>query len=239
MQAEMPMISINKLDLTLGSGASQVHVLKNLSLDIEAGQSAGIVGPSGSGKSTLLMVIGGLERADSGEISINDEKLGDMDEDQLAGFRGQNIGIVFQSFHLIPNMTALENVAVPLELSGQKDALQRARQELQAVGLGERQNHFPAQLSGGEQQRVAIARALVPRPKILIADEPTGNLDDDTGDQVVQLLFEKQRDYGMTLVLVTHDTNLAAKCDRIIQVRSGEIIDPQIKVKKRNRKQRA
>ena len=165
MQAEIPMISINKLDLTLGNGASQVHVLKSLSLDIEAGQSAGIVGPSGSGKSTLLMVIGGLERADSGKISINGKALGDMNEDQLAGFRGQNIGIVFQSFHLIPNMTALENVAVPLELSGQKDALARAKQELQSVGLGERLDHFPAQLSGGEQQRVAIARALVARPK--------------------------------------------------------------------------
>ena len=239
MQAEIPMISINKLDLTLGTGASQVHVLKSLSLDIEAGQSAGIVGPSGSGKSTLLMVIGGLERADSGEISINGETLGNMNEDQLAGFRGKNIGIVFQSFHLIPNMTALENVAVPLELSGQKDALQRARQELQAVGLGERLDHFPAQLSGGEQQRVAIARALVARPKILIADEPTGNLDDDTGDQVVQLLFDKQRDYGMTLVLVTHDNNLAAKCDRITKMRSGEIVGPKTKAKTTSRKQRA
>ena len=227
MQAEIPMISITDLDLTLGAGASQVHVLKKLSLEIATGQSVGIVGPSGSGKSTLLMVIGGLERADSGEIAIDGHELGKMNEDQLAAFRGKNIGIVFQSFHLIPNMNALENVAVPLELSGTPDAMDRAASELEAVGLGQRLSHYPAQLSGGEQQRVAIARALAPRPKILIADEPTGNLDDDTGDQVVSLLFAKQREYAMTLALVTHDANLAAKCQRIIRVRSGEIEDDQ------------
>ena len=223
MQAEMPIISIKDLHLTLGTGASKVHVLKGLDLQIETGKSAGIVGPSGSGKSTLLMVIGGLERADSGKILINNQDLDEMSEDELASFRGRNIGIVFQSFHLIPNMTALENVAVPLELSGQKNAMKLAADELGAVGLGDRLNHYPGQLSGGEQQRVAIARALAPRPKILIADEPTGNLDDDTGEQIINLLFEKQREYSMTLALVTHNNALAAKCDDVIRVRSGTV----------------
>jgi len=223
MQAEIPIISIKDLHLTLGTGASKVHVLKGLDLQIEAGKSAGIVGPSGSGKSTLLMVIGGLERSDSGKVLINNRDLEEMNEDELAAFRGRNIGIVFQSFHLIPNMTALENVAVPLELSGQKNAMKLATNELGAVGLGDRLNHYPGQLSGGEQQRVAIARALAPRPKILIADEPTGNLDDDTGEQIINLLFEKQREYSMTLALVTHNNALAARCDDVIRVRSGTI----------------
>jgi putative ABC transport system ATP-binding protein len=223
MQAEMPIISIKDLHLTLGTGASKVHVLKGLDLQIETGKSAGIVGPSGSGKSTLLMVIGGLERSDSGKILINNRDLDEMNEDELAAFRGRNIGIVFQSFHLIPNMTALENVAVPLELSGQKNAMKLAADELGAVGLGDRLSHYPGQLSGGEQQRVAISRALAPRPKILIADEPTGNLDDDTGEQIINLLFEKQREYSMTLALVTHNNALAARCDDVIRVRSGTI----------------
>ncbi len=223
MQAETPIILIKDLHLTLGSGASQVHVLKGLNLEIDAGTSAGIVGPSGSGKSTLLMVIGGLEHADSGSVKLDGEELGEMNEDQLAAFRGKNIGIVFQSFHLIPNMSAQENVAVPLELSGEKDAMKRAADELASVGLADRLNHYPAQLSGGEQQRVAIARALAPRPKILIADEPTGNLDQATGDQIIQLLFEKQRQHNMTLALVTHDSSLAQKCDNVIRMRSGHI----------------
>ncbi|MCP4185450.1 MAG: ABC transporter ATP-binding protein [Hyphomicrobiales bacterium] len=223
MQAEMPIISIKDLHLTLGTGASKVHVLKGLDLQIDFGKSAGIVGPSGSGKSTLLMVIGGLERPDSGKILINNQDLDEMSEDELAAFRGRNIGIVFQSFHLIPNMTALENVAVPLELSGKKNAMKLAADELGAVGLGDRLNHYPGQLSGGEQQRVAIARALAPRPKILIADEPTGNLDDDTGEQIINLLFEKQREYSMTLALVTHNNALAARCDDVIRVKSGTI----------------
>ncbi|MCP4072228.1 MAG: ABC transporter ATP-binding protein [Hyphomicrobiales bacterium] len=223
MQAEMPMILINDLHLTLGTGASRVHVLKGLDIQIDEGKSTGIVGPSGSGKSTLLMVIGGLERSDSGSVIINNHDLDTMNEDQLAAFRGRNIGIVFQSFHLIPNMTALENVAVPLELSGQTNAMRLAEDELAAVGLGERLNHYPTQLSGGEQQRVAIARALAPRPKILIADEPTGNLDDDTGDQIINLLFEKQREHSMTLALVTHNSILADQCDQIVHVRSGII----------------
>ena len=225
MQAEIPMIALENLHLTLGSGASKVHVLKGMNLTITKGISAGIVGPSGSGKSTLLMVIGGLERADKGLVSIAGQELGSMNEDALASFRGKNIGIVFQSFHLIPNMNALENVAVPMELSGMDNAMERAAAELTSVGLGDRQMHYPSQLSGGEQQRVAIARALAPRPKILIADEPTGNLDNETGDQIISLLFEKQRAHDMTLVLVTHDTQLAAKCDRVIGVNSGNIVD--------------
>lgn len=218
-------IELKKADLTLGHGASAVHVLKSLDLEIFKGTSSGITGPSGSGKSTLLMVLAGLERLDRGEIRIGGTALHDADEDTLAAFRGRNIGIVFQSFHLIPNMTALENVAVPLELAGNRDAFAIARKELEAVGLGERLSHYPGQLSGGEQQRVAIARALAPSPKLLIADEPTGNLDAETGRHIADLLFSKQVERGMTLLLVTHDATLAARCGRQIKIRSGEIID--------------
>lgn len=218
-------IELKKADLTLGQGASSVHVLKSLHLSIEKGSSNGITGPSGSGKSTLLMVLAGLERLDGGEIVIADTPLHTADEDSLAAFRGRNIGIVFQSFHLIPNMTALENVSVPLELAGNRDAFAIAERELRAVGLGERLNHYPGQLSGGEQQRVAIARALAPQPKLLIADEPTGNLDGETGRHIADLLFAQQAERGMTLLLVTHDPALAARCGRQIQIRSGEIID--------------
>nr|WP_153435584.1 ABC transporter ATP-binding protein [Sinorhizobium saheli] len=211
-------------ELTLGEAAASVHVLKGVSLAIEAGESVGIVGPSGSGKSTLLMVMAGLERLDSGEITIDGTPLGGLSEDAIADFRGRNIGIVFQSFHLIPNMTALENVAVPLELANVRNAFEIARRELVAVGLGERLTHYPGQLSGGEQQRVAIARALAPSPKLLIADEPTGNLDAETGRQIADLLFAEQRERGMTLVLVTHDAALAGRCSRQVRVRSGEIV---------------
>lgn len=216
-------IKLDHIELTLGSGASAVHVLKGVSLDIDSGQSVGIVGPSGSGKSTLLMVLAGLEHVDSGSVQIAGERLETLSEDATAAFRGRNIGIVFQSFHLIPNMTALENVAVPLELAGKPDAFAIAADVLAAVGLADRVTHYPGELSGGEQQRVAIARALAPSPKILIADEPTGNLDTATGHQIADLLFEKQRELGLTLVLVTHDANLAARCDREIRVRSGLI----------------
>nr|WP_255607360.1 ABC transporter ATP-binding protein [Phyllobacterium sp. 2063] len=209
--------------MTLGSGASSVHVLKGISLTINYGQSVGIVGPSGSGKSTLLMVLAGLERVDAGSVRIAGERLEIMNEDEAASFRGRNIGIVFQSFHLIPNMTALENVAVPLELAGNPEAFAIAARVLAAVGLADRVTHYPGELSGGEQQRVAIARALAPSPKILIADEPTGNLDTATGKQIADLLFEKQKELGLTLVLVTHDATLAARCDREIRVRSGLI----------------
>lgn len=217
------LIELINADLTLGSDASSVHVLKKMNLKLNAGESAGIVGPSGSGKSTLLMVLAGLERLDSGEVHIAGSAIHTMSEDEAAAFRGRNIGIVFQSFHLIPNMTALENVAVPLELAGEKDAFAIAQKELESVGLGERLTHYPSELSGGEQQRVAIARALAPSPKLLIADEPTGNLDGDTGNQIADLLFQKQKERDMTLILVTHDPLLAQRCQRRIAVKSGEI----------------
>ena len=217
-------IDLKKADLTLGRDAASVHVLKGIDLQIAAGQSVGIVGPSGSGKSTLLMVLAGLERLDRGEIHIGGAALHTMSEDQVADFRGRNIGIVFQSFHLIPNMTALENVAVPLELANVREAFAIARRELEAVGLGERLSHYPGQLSGGEQQRVAIARALAPQPRLLIADEPTGNLDGDTGRQISDLLFAEQARRGMTLVLVTHDPALAARCQHQVRMRSGEVV---------------
>jgi putative ABC transport system ATP-binding protein len=184
-----------------------------------------MIGPSGSGKSTLLMVIAGLERADSGSIVVAGQDLTRLDEDALARFRGGNIGIVFQSFHLIPTMTAIENVAVPLELAGADDAFERAEHELASVGLKDRLHHYPTQLSGGEQQRVALARALAPNPFILVADEPTGNLDETTGQQVIELLFAGHRTRGTTLVLVTHDPGLAARCDRVVRMRSGRIED--------------
>jgi putative ABC transport system ATP-binding protein len=216
-------IRLKKADLTLGLDAASVHVLKSVDLEIEAGQSVGIVGPSGSGKSTLLMVMAGLERVDSGEVMIGGAPFHAMSEDQTADFRGRKIGIVFQSFHLIPNMTALENVAIPLELAGRRDAFDIARKELAAVGLAERMAHYPGQLSGGEQQRVAIARALAPAPALLIADEPTGNLDGETGRQISDLLFAKQQERGMTMLLVTHDPSLAARCSQQVRMRSGKI----------------
>jgi putative ABC transport system ATP-binding protein len=216
-------ISISNVNLSLGAGAARVHILKDISLRVASGEAIGLIGPSGSGKSTLLMVMAGLERPDSGEVVVNGTPFNALDEDALARFRGRQVGIVFQSFHLIPTMTALENVAVPLELAGNPDASQRAAQELTSVGLGDRLHHYPTQLSGGEQQRVALARALAPDPAILVADEPTGNLDEATGKQIVDLLFTKHAERGMTLVLVTHDTSLAQRCDRVVRLRSGRI----------------
>ena len=218
-----PVIQLDNVQLTLGQGASSVHVLKGVSLQVAPGEATGIVGPSGSGKSTLLMVLAGLERVDSGTVRIAGQLLNGRSEDEIAAFRGRNVGIVFQSFHLIPNMTALENVAVPLELAGHADPFGTAARELAAVGLSERTTHYPGELSGGEQQRVAIARALAPEPRILIADEPTGNLDQATGRQIADLLFAQARDRGMTLVLVTHDPALAARCTRQVSMRSGRI----------------
>ena len=222
----LPAVAMRGVDLSLGRGAARVHILRDLSLTIFKGEAVGIVGASGSGKSTLLMIMAGLERPDRGEVEIDGVKLGAMNEDALARFRGQRIGIVFQSFHLIPTMTALENVAAPLELAGAPDAMARARAELAQVGLSDRLAHYPAQLSGGEQQRVALARALCPRPSLLIADEPTGNLDEATGRAIMDLIFELQAERGATLALVTHDPALASRCDRIIGMRSGRVEAP-------------
>ena len=218
-----PAISMRDVHLSLGRGAARVHILKGISLDIGEGEAVGLIGPSGSGKSTLLMTMAGLERPDSGEIRIAGSRIDELDEDALARFRGERIGIVFQSFHLIPTMTALENVAIPLELAGRSDAFEAAKRELQAVGLGERLSHYPGQLSGGEQQRVALARALAPNPKILVADEPTGNLDEASGSTIIDLMFALKRERGGTLVLVTHDLSLARRCDRMVRLRSGHI----------------
>jgi putative ABC transport system ATP-binding protein len=218
-----PAVEMRDVDLSLGAGAARVHILRKISLTIARGEAVGLIGPSGSGKSTLLMTMAGLERPDSGEIFIDGEPIHRMSEDALARFRGRHIGIVFQSFQLIPTMTALENVATPLELAGASDAFSRAKDELAAVGLSERMKHYPAQLSGGEQQRVALARALAPKPSLLIADEPTGNLDETTGKTIVQLLFSLPAERGATLALVTHDASLAARCHRVIRVRSGSL----------------
>ncbi len=216
-------VSLGDVHVSLGRAAARVHILKGINLEVGRGEAIGLTGPSGSGKSTLLSVLAGLERPERGTVTIDGTRIEALDEDRLARFRGQRIGIVFQSFHLIPTMTALENVAVPLELAGRRDAFRRAEQELGAVGLGDRLNHYPGQLSGGEQQRTALARALAPDPAILVADEPTGNLDEATGRAVMDLIFATRRERGATLVLVTHDLHLAARCDRTIRLRSGRI----------------
>jgi len=218
-----PAISMRGVNLSLGRGAARVHILRDIDLDIGVGEAVGVTGPSGSGKSTALMVMAGLERPDGGWVSLTGQDIGALDEDALARFRGRHVGIVFQSFHLIPTMTAVENVAVPLELAGNRDAFARAAEELAAVGLGGRLTHYPAELSGGEQQRVALARALAPDPAIVLADEPTGNLDEATGRQIVELLFAVRARRRMTLVLVTHDSSLAARCDRVVHLRSGRV----------------
>src|SRR5215470_4362189 len=221
--ALIPAITLSDVNLSLGRDAARVHILKDITLHIGRGEAVGLVGPSGSGKSTLLMVMAGLERADTGSVVVAGADIGQLDEDALARFRGRHVGIVFQSFHLIPTMTAVENVAVPLELAGAADAFARAERELAAVDLSDRLSHYPAQLSGGEQQRVALARALAPHPAILIADEPTGNLDDTTGQQITDLMFAGHAERNTTLVLVTHDAALAARCDRVVRLRSGKI----------------
>ncbi len=216
-------IALTGVNLSLGSGATRVHILRDIDLNIGRGEAIGLLGPSGSGKSTLLMVMTGLERPQSGSVIVTGKDLQTLGEDELARFRGGHIGIVFQAFHLIPTMTALENVAVPLELAGKRDAFSRAESELTAVGLKHRLNHYPAELSGGEQQRVALARALAPNPAIVVADEPTGNLDEATGTEIIELLFRGHREHGTTLVLVTHDTALAERCDRVLHMHSGRL----------------
>ena len=216
-------IELSGVDLALGQGAGRVHILRGIDLTVAEGESLSLVGPSGSGKSTLLMVMAGLERPDSGKVKVAGAELTTLSEDALASFRGRTIGVVFQSFHLIPNMTALENVAVPLELAGVADAFARAERELAAVGLHDRRRHYPAQMSGGEQQRVAIARALVAEPRLLLADEPTGNLDDATGAEIADLIFAAAAERGMTVVLVTHAMGLAHRADRVVHLKSGRI----------------
>ena len=209
--------------LTLAGNAGPVEILKGITLSVDRGESLGLIGPSGSGKSSLLMLMGGLERATGGSVSALGADLTAMDEDGLARFRRGNMGVVFQSFHLIPTMTALENVAVPMELMGAEDAFSRAEAELQAVGLGARMDHYPSQMSGGEQQRVALARAAAPRPAILLADEPTGNLDGANGAAIMDLLFGLRDRHGATLVLVTHARELAARCSRVVRLADGRV----------------
>ncbi|WP_210526240.1 ABC transporter ATP-binding protein [Rubellimicrobium arenae] len=220
-----PALSLSEARLTLRGNAGPVEILRGITLGVAQGERVGLVGPSGSGKSSLLMLMGGLERATGGEVRALGQDLTRMDEDGLARFRRENMGVVFQSFHLIPTMTALENVATPLELAGVRDAFGRARAELEAVGLAARADHYPSQMSGGEQQRVALARALVGRPRLLLADEPTGNLDEANGQAIVDLLFGLGERAGATLVLVTHDERLAGRCDRVVRLRDGRLAE--------------
>jgi putative ABC transport system ATP-binding protein len=222
-------IRLQDIGLTLTSRAGAIDILRDVSLDILAGQSTAIVGPSGSGKTSLLMVMAGLEKATHGIVTINGHDITGLNEDDLAVLRGRDIGIVFQSFHLVPTMTALENVALPLELAGIEGAFETARALLKDVGLGARVDHFPAQLSGGEQQRVAIARALSRRPPIILADEPTGNLDGKTGTQIVDILFGLRERINATLILVTHDERLAAMTDRVIRMSDGRVSSDEVK----------
>ncbi len=217
-------IEARDVTLSLGRGDARVEILKGIDLSIDAGASVALLGPSGSGKSSLMAVLSGLERATGGSIRVAGADFGALDEDGLARARRGRIGIVLQAFHLLPTMTALENVAVPLELSGVEDAFERAAEELTAVGLGARLSHYPAQLSGGEQQRVAIARATAPRPALIFADEPTGNLDAATGETIMDLLFARRRETGATLVMITHDAALSRRCDRIVTLRDGSIL---------------
>lgn len=221
-----PILSLTEARLTLDGNAGPVEILRGISLSVAKGETLGLIGPSGSGKSSLLMLMGGLERATGGTITALGRDLTAMDEDALARFRREHMGVVFQSFHLIPTMTALENVATPLELAGMADAFDRAAEELAAVGLASRADHYPAQMSGGEQQRVALARASAPRPDILLADEPTGNLDGPNGEAIMDLLFGLRDRHGATLVLVTHAPELANRCDRVIRLRDG-VLDRQ------------
>ena len=222
--AASPAILLDKVHLTLEGPAGPVNILRGVDLSVAPGTALGVVGPSGSGKTTMLMIVAGLERISSGRVAIAGTNYEGLSEDALALFRRDTVGIVFQSFHLIPTMTALENVAVPLEFAGRKDAFDRAEAQLKAVGLGHRITHYPGQLSGGEQQRVALARAFAAEPKILLADEPTGNLDGGTGQQIIELLFELHDRHNTTLVLITHDLKLAGRCERVVRIADGLIV---------------
>jgi len=217
-------IDAANVTLTLGRGAERVEILRGIDLQVSKGESVALLGPSGSGKSSLMAVLSGLERATSGSIRIAGADFTALNEDGLARARRGRIGIVLQAFHLLPTMTAHENVAVPLELAGRAGAFDTAREELKAVGLGHRTTHYPAQLSGGEQQRVAIARATAPKPDLLFADEPTGNLDGRTGSAILDLLFDRQQETGATLLVITHDPSLASRCDRILEMQDGRIV---------------
>jgi len=219
------MVMLDDVRLTLGSAAGEVNILRGIELQIAAGEAVGVIGPSGSGKTTMMMVIAGLERASSGSVQVNGAELRGLEEDALARFRRDTIGIVFQNFHLIPTMTALENVAIPLEFAGRNDAFERAREGLEAVGLAARIEHYPGQLSGGEKQRVALARAVAAGPRLIMADEPTGNLDHETGVAVMDLLFGLHDRLGTTLVLISHDRELAGRCDRVVRLADGRIAD--------------
>jgi putative ABC transport system ATP-binding protein len=218
-------VLLDDVHLTLSSTAGAVNILRGISLEVGAGETVGIVGPSGSGKSTLMMVTAGLERPSRGAVKVAGHDLGRMDEDALARFRRDHVGIVFQSFHLVPTMTALENVAIPLEFAGRADAFERAGEALEQVGLQHRLTHYPGQLSGGEQQRVALARAFAVHPRLLLADEPTGNLDQATGHQIIEILFDLRQRYGTSLLLITHDPELAQRCGRIVRIQDGRIAE--------------
>ena len=225
----LPVVRLDDVSLSLSSKAGPVDILRGVSLEVAQGEAVAIVGPSGSGKTSLMMILAGLERATSGRVEVSGHDLTGLNEDALARIRGENIGIVFQSFHLIPTMTALENVALPLEFSGKPDPFADATRLLGTVGLGHRLQHFPAQLSGGEQQRVALARALAPSPKLLLADEPTGNLDTTTGAQIIDLTFDLRERTGATLILITHDLQLAERCDRVVRMHDGRIVQPEMR----------
>ncbi|MCW8087125.1 ABC transporter ATP-binding protein [Sabulicella glaciei] len=229
--ADTPLIEARDLSFEVGAAAQRVNILKGVSLRVDRGEAVGIVGPSGSGKTSLLMLLAGLERATRGSLRVAGQDLSAMDEEALARFRRDQVGIVFQAFHLIPTMTALENVAIPLEFAGRADAFARAEEALRLVGLGHRLGHYPGQLSGGEQQRVAVARAFVAAPSLLLADEPTGNLDRATGTQVMDLLFGLRERHGTTLILITHDPALAARCPRQLRIEDGRIAADSAAVK--------
>jgi len=222
--AGLALVRVKGLWLTVPAAAEPVNILRGIDLSIASGEAVAVVGPSGSGKTSLLMVLAGLERASAGSVQLAGQELTVLGEDALARLRREQVGIVFQAFHLIPTMTALENVAVPLELAGAADATERAAEGLRAVGLGHRTRHLPGQLSGGEQQRVALARAFAPRPRLLLADEPTGNLDHATGAAVMELLFALRAERGTTLLLITHEPDLAARCNRLVHLRDGRVV---------------